>query len=99
VVYAAWVPADNELETMTGPQLWGLLKDLKEYNRQAGRGRSQEAAHVRSYCKAERRRVHRALRAQSLPIHPPEEPWAGWWLPPGQKEGNPNDSKTIPEST
>lgn len=94
-----WVPVQDELKTMTGPELWSLLEALKEYNRRAGRGRSQEAAHVRAYCKAEQHRVHQALRAQSLPIRPPEKPWSGWWLPPSsQKEGTPNESKAVPET-
>jgi hypothetical protein len=78
-LYAVFVPTDNELARLDGSALYQLLDDLELYRRMNGRGRSEQAAHVRIYCKSSRQRIEAALRAQKLPIRPPERPWRAWW--------------------
>jgi len=47
-------------------ELYALLDNLSEYKRAHGRGRSQEAAHARAYCTAERKRVKAELKRRGL---------------------------------
>jgi hypothetical protein len=75
---AVWVPVDDKLQELTGPDLWGLLEDLDEYNRRSGGKRSEAGLHVKSYCREESARVRSALRAQGLPTSPPDRPWSAW---------------------
>jgi len=47
---------------MTNEELYQALRDLDEYRRSDGRGRSPEAAYVRDYVREEKRRVKAELR-------------------------------------
>lgn len=79
---AVWIPLDGVLEEMSGPDLWGLLEALQAYKARDGRGKSEQAMHVKSFCRDEAKRVRRALRRQGLPTRPPDRPWSGWWPQP-----------------
>ena len=57
----------EDLNELTSEDLYQTLDDLTEYRRSDGRGRSMEAAYVREYCKAERKRVKAELKRRSLP--------------------------------
>jgi hypothetical protein len=74
-----WVPLDDALAEMAGPELWGLLEALKAYKARDGRGKSETAMHVKTFCRDEAKRVRRALRRKGLPTRPPDRPWSAWW--------------------
>jgi len=52
---------------MTNEELYQALRDLDEYRRSDGRGRSPEAAYVRDYVREEKRRVKAELKRRGLP--------------------------------
>ena len=71
------VPETNVLKGMDAESLWTLLDQLTNYRRMYGRGRSEEAAYVRHYCKAERRRIKEVLKRLCLPPSRPDAAMEG----------------------
>lgn len=55
------------LEEMTIEQLYKYLDWLTKHRREHGKGNNEGAAHVRDYCKKERKRVKDELRRRDLP--------------------------------
>jgi len=61
----------DDLTTFYPSDLYEFLDDLTEYRRQYGRGRTEDAAYAREYCKSERARVKSELRRRGLPLTRP----------------------------
>lgn len=57
----------KEPSEMTDEELYQALRDLDEYRRSDGRGRSPEAAYVRDYVREEKRWVKGELKRRGLP--------------------------------
>jgi len=57
----------DNLTTFYPNDLYEFLDELTEYRRQYGRGRTEDAAYAREYCRAERARVKAELKHRGLP--------------------------------
>lgn len=65
-----------DLKRMTVEELYEQLSATDRVRAREGRGRTPEAAHVRAWCKTQKRRIRAELGRRRLPA-PPDGRWTG----------------------